>query len=360
MNAAVAVLLAVMNLPAPAADANDPVRVGLKWLAAQQKVDGSWDTLNNYPTAINATAGLALLMQGSTAKDGTYAPHIRKAVAWFEANASDDGMLGGRTESERYQPHYSHAQALLFVACAYDVDDDGDRRARLAKLLEKATALLIGRQSPGGGWGLGDRRDPGGFDRTDTTAIVLQALLAVRKAGVAVPTKVIAQGFQFLTRATNTANGKLVYATSGGVAPRGEEGLWTLSADAAATAFMHDGARPLVQSKWVTCASTHTPAQLQMLNQVRRHGSSVLSAQYEVARCAYSLGDNGHRKLDPDARPENLLRWSSYRDKLFPLLKAAQLDDGSWPDNNLGSAYITALTLIILQLKNGYLPAFAR
>ena len=73
---------------------------------------------NASATAITATAGLALLMEGSTPKAGAYAPNVVKAVAWIEKNAAESGLLLSRTDLETTQSVAAHTQALLFLACA--------------------------------------------------------------------------------------------------------------------------------------------------------------------------------------------------------------------------------------------------
>src|SRR5205085_4892436 len=76
-----------------AADADDTATVlakykpatdkGLKWLAEQQQKDGHWEGNGGGRTVeMTALAGLALLAEGGTAKDGAYAEQLRKAVEW--------------------------------------------------------------------------------------------------------------------------------------------------------------------------------------------------------------------------------------------------------------------------------------
>src|SRR5262249_33841080 len=128
-------------------DVNVCVQKGLKWLAGQQKEEGGWAGINRVPrTHFTAAAGLALLMEGSTPKEGAYAPHLRKAIEWMENNAQPSGQLGGRNGFDSNTMN-DHALALLFLACAYDVDDDEERRARVGKLLEKAVDFACERQS---------------------------------------------------------------------------------------------------------------------------------------------------------------------------------------------------------------------
>ncbi len=356
--AAAAIALAILTTPAPTSSAGPTVQVGLKWLASQQKADGTWDSLNGFaPTTTTATAGLALLMEGSTPKDGAYAPHIRKTIAWLETNTSDKGMLASNGQNEMYQYIPSHSQALLFLVCAYDADDDPERRTRIAKVLTKATAFLVEQQTARGGWGFVGSRPGNDYDDSQSTATVLQALLAVRKAGIKVPRKATDGAVQYLSKATNNEGG-IIYSIFGGQVPRGNDGQPMISSMAAAGALMQDGSRPELLAKWVKYANgTNTAQQLQLL---RTNGIYAIPHQHHLSRVAFALGENGHRKLDPDASEESLLRWSVHRARLFKVLKETQGKDGNWPDQNFGPVYSTALTLVILQLDNDYLPAFSR
>ena len=114
--------------PAPV-NVKESVTRGLKWLAEQQELDGNWyGRANSAPTTTTAMAGLALLMEGSTLKTGTYAPNLRKAVEWMEKTAAANGSLVGTNRTDAARPMNAHALATLFLACAHDVDDDPARR----------------------------------------------------------------------------------------------------------------------------------------------------------------------------------------------------------------------------------------
>jgi hypothetical protein len=75
---------------------------------------------------------------------------------------------------------------------------------------------------------------------------------------------------------------------------------------------------------------------------------------------AYALGENGHRTLDPDAKPGDVLKWSTYRETVFRSIKTAQSADGSWVETVPGPVFGSAVALVILQMENDYLPAFSR
>src|SRR5258708_6572623 len=75
------------------------VNKGLDWLASKQTPNGSWSAIGDqYQVPMTALAGVALLMEGSTYKDGKYAPQIRKAVEWLMERSQDgnnrDGLIG--------------------------------------------------------------------------------------------------------------------------------------------------------------------------------------------------------------------------------------------------------------------------
>ena len=122
------------------------------------------------------------------------------------------GVLAGRIadwlyENEQYQYMTLHANALLFLACAYDADDDTDRRKRLGKLLEKGVKFAAENQTTRGGWGSVSPRENGDYDESLATTQVLQGLFAVRKVGLDVPKKTTDRGIDYLVKSTNRDGG---------------------------------------------------------------------------------------------------------------------------------------------------------
>jgi hypothetical protein len=57
---------------------------GLEWLKKQQNHDGHWEAMGQqYPVTMTAMAGMAMVMEGSTIRDGKYSDNIRKTVDWL-------------------------------------------------------------------------------------------------------------------------------------------------------------------------------------------------------------------------------------------------------------------------------------
>src|SRR5688500_10720699 len=134
------VLLAVAAVPAPAqdrekkrkAEVDGMVDKGLEWLKRNQAPDGHWEAQGGqYPTSMTALAGMAMLMEGSTLREGKYSDNLVKAVNWFMARSQPNGLLGNPnnpTESSRYI--YGHGFGMLFLASAYGEEEDMDRRKK--------------------------------------------------------------------------------------------------------------------------------------------------------------------------------------------------------------------------------------
>jgi prenyltransferase beta subunit len=350
--AAAAIALALLAPKPEPPDVRPAVRKGLDWLAKQQGEDGSWRGMNDgLPTFVTGYAALALLMEGSTLQDGAYSSHLRKALAWMEKNARPDGLLGGTHQTESSWDTNGHAIGLLFLACAYDVDDNPERRLRVGKLLDRAVAFASDCQTPSGGWGYQSASQTS--DDSFSTITMLHALVGARKAGIAVPKVTTQRAIDYLVKSTRP---------DGGVADRpmandaNTELNPLLAAGAAVGALMHDGRRPAELPRWVNSARAGASPVMQNL----ATNPIALFQQYHMARVAYALGESGHRKLEPAVRDAELVRWATYRATAFKPVADAQRDDGGWPEVFFGRAQTTAFALIVLQLDNDYLPAFSR
>src|SRR6516162_7358776 len=118
------ILFAAFSAPVARADGMSPeqrkaVQKGLEWLAKNQHKDGHWEAFGGqFPVAMTGISGMALLMEGSTIRDGKYKDNIRRATDWLMAHSHPNGMIGNPNipgEAGRYM--YGHGFATLFLSC---------------------------------------------------------------------------------------------------------------------------------------------------------------------------------------------------------------------------------------------------
>lgn len=334
-------------------DVDATIEKGLEWLKKNQAPDGHWEAQGGqYPTSMTALAGMAMLMEGSTLKEGKYSDNLVKAVNWFMARSQPNGLLGNPnnpTESARYT--YGHGFGLLFLASVYGEEDNGDRRKKLEVLIRKAVEFTGKAQTDKGGWGYVSAKDGGNFDEGSTTITQLQAVRAARNAGIPVPKEIIDKATDYLRKCT-TPRGGIIYSLAHGSALAGQERP-ALTAAAIACAFSSGQYNNDDAKKWIKYCKENIP-----IGKGRLAHDEYQS--YYYAQAIYVLGDDRYGDLFPKEPKANWLTWTGYKEAMFEHLKSTQNADGSWSSGYIGPVYSTAVNLTILQLDKGILPIYHR
>jgi hypothetical protein len=339
----------------------ETIRKGLTWIAKEQKKDGHWGAQgDNYPVAMTALAGMALLCEGSTIREGKYSENIRKAVDWLmeTERTRANGLISNPNhpgEMGRYM--YGHGYALLFLACVYGDEDNKERREKLKGILKRGVKFTGEAQSTQGGWYYTSAKDCGDADEGSVTITQLQGLRACRNAGIPVPKAIIDKGRKYLEKATTT-NGGVVYSLGrGGMgAMVGGERI-ALTAAAVACGFSAGEYKSKIVQKWLKYCKSQIP-----IGSFTRIGHDEYT-HYYYAQALYVLGDKGYAKLFPKSDPKEVLTWSAYRKEMFKFLKESQDRNGSWARGggwSIGPIYSTSVYLTILQLDNAALPIYQR
>jgi hypothetical protein len=328
----------------------ESINKGLAYLAKMQLNDGHWEASGGqYPFAITALAGMAMLMEGSTLSDGKYADSIRKAVDWLMEHSQPNGLLvnpNHPSEAGRYL--FGHGYVMLFLATVYGQEEDGDRRHKLEQILTKAVEFTGNAQSNRGGWGYITAAEGNNFDEGASTIIQLQGLRAARNAGIVVPKKLI--DIDYLRKCT-TPRGGIIYSITN--ATDGDRPALTAAALACMfTAGEYDSD---LAKKWIKFCQQTIPIDKPDL----RIGHDEY-AHYYYAQSLYIIGDKGYEKLFPGSKPAEQLTWSKYRETMFDGILSRQAGDGGWDTGPIGPAYSTACCLTILQLDNGTLQIYQR
>ena len=309
---------------------------GLDWLANTQSRLGHWSANGgNYPTAMTALAGIALLSEGSTTTQGKYAPNIRAAVDYLlsDSRALSNGLIGDPVNDDRYT--YGHGFAMLFLSQVLGEEEDELRRRDLMNTLAHAVVFTGRAQTKAGGWGYKSAKEDNDFDEGSTTVTQVQGLRACRNAGVPVPREIIDKAVDYIHRCTTSEGGVRYQLRSSG-----------------------DRGRPAITAAAVAClfnageyGDKNVPKMLEFcqknLSSINEQGFGHWHyAHYYYAQVLYRQGGT---------------KWSEYSKKIKSKIIEEARRDGDfhyWDQGYIGSVYTTAMNLTILQLDNAALPIY--
>ena len=313
---------------------DESVAKGLEYLRKNQSSDGSWSSQGGmYPTTMTGMAGLALLLEGSTCREGKYADTIGKAVDWYLKRSQQNGLLGtpsNPSEGSRYT--YGHGFGMLFLACVYGEEDDPATRKKLEALLKKAVDFSCKAVTKHGGWGYVSAADMNDFDEGSTTVTQLQALRAARNAGIYVPNETIDRCIDYVKRSQNS-DGGFMYQLSGGPSrfPRSAAGIVALY-----SAGIYEGDE-------IRKGLDYLMQNMPRAEDFSRDTHAMYGHYYAVQAMWQAGGEH----------------WKKWYPAVQEVLVRQQQPDGSWQDL-ICSEYGTAMSCIILQMPNNYLPIFQR
>jgi hypothetical protein len=313
----------------------------LAFLARQQNEDGSFGGVNRGNIAYTSLSGLALMAGGNQPGRGKYGAHVRKAVE--NVIGMEDRMQKGFLHnpfSSNYGPMYGHGFAMLFLGEVHGMINEPVLRDKVRNTLRNAVDLTVKSQNHQGGW----RYKP--FDgEADVSATICQikALRSARNAGFTVPKTVADKCIKYVKSCQDPASGGFRYQPNSG-------GPGFARTAAGIDALYSSG---LYESKELE----------QALNYLKRfkpgggnpRGGGIFGnletqahyhyGHYYAAHAMWIAGGDYWREWYPAIRNE---------------LLATQSPDGSWNTPQFGPEYATAMSLIILQIPNRYLPILQR
>lgn len=310
----------------------ESINKGLKWVARTQSKLGHW-TAANYPTAMTALGGTALICSGSTTTQGPYAKNIRRAVDYLTTKVRPNGLIGDPLRDNRYT--YGHGFSMLFLSQVLGEEEDEERREELVEILTKAVDFSINAQTASGGWGYVSAKDGNNFDEGSTTITQVQGLRGCRNAGIPVKAKAIDDAIKYITVECKNADGGISYSSK-------NKGSSRPAITAAALAALYNAG---------DYESKHVPDMLEYCKKnLGRIDSGNSFGHWHYTYLYYS------QVMYRQERSE----WEPFRDKLYDrIVREQNKDSGEW-SGNIGPIYVTACNLIMLQLDKGYLPIYQR
>ena len=322
------------GLPLPALitpETQKAINRGLEYLGRSQSREGAWRHQRGmggqYPVAMTALAGLALLSSGSTATEGKYAPQISRAANFILNSRGKNGLISRLEEENRSM--YGHGFSMLFLGQLYGMEDDPAKQKRIHQMLLNAAALTARSQSRLGGWMYTPDMNS---DEGSVTITQLQGLRSARNAGVAIQKEVIDKALGYLEKSARP-DGGIAYRASGGGQSRPP-----ITAAAVAcwyNAGQYDNPRAVKALAYVKKKIGRSPA---------GGGHAWGHRYYAHLYMAQVMWLSG---------PEN---WEWYFPSMRDWLLREQAADGSWTGDGVGKTYGTAIALVILQIPYGYLP----
>jgi len=339
-------VLGTLSRPATAARRlprwDNSIQRGLAWMTRTQSRLGHW-TAGNYPTAMTALAGTALLASGSTTTQGPHSRSIRHAVDYLIDKGStrraggqiiprNKGLIGDPQRDNRYT--YGHGFSMLYLSQVLGEEEDEERRSDLIAMLEHAVKFSAYAQTRSGGWGYVSAKDGNDFDEGSTTITQVQGLRGCRNAGIPVSPEVIEQAKQYIYSCKNK-DGGISYSSRN----RGTS-------------------RPAITAAALACLYNAGDYSSEHSDEMLKYCKEQL---YQVSRAEASFGHWHYTYLyySQVVYRQGGKEWENFRDKLYDRIISEQQSDGSW-SGTIGPIYITACNLIMLQLDRGYLPIYQR
>jgi len=333
--------------PDPGADFITPeaqaaIDRGLAFLAAQQLDDGAFTSDRaggGSAVGIAALAGLALMAGGHQPGRGRYARTVSHAVDYVLACgagatpgflASPDAQRGFRG-GQNQQAMYSHGFACLFLSEVSGMLPDPARQRQLKAVLEQAVAFTVRAQNKEGGWRY--EPQPPQAD-VSVTVVQMMALRAARNAGLFVRKSVVDSGVEFL-KGCQQPDGGFGYT-------RGQRPYSMFARSAACLVGLFSAGQysgPAVD-RGLRYVMQFLPVRQFSQNEIPAH--YYYYGHYYAALAMWTAGGEHWAQWFPAVRDE--------------LLGKARAAGGVWTDLNYGPAYATAMSLIVLQLPNNYLP----
>jgi len=319
-----------------AASANSPdvqrvVSRGLEWLATHQSRLGHWSANESrYPAAMTGLAGVALLCEGSTTREGKYAANIRRAVDYLVSRSRPNGLIGDPVRDDRYT--YGHGFSMLFLSQVLGEEEDLERREQLTDVLTRAVNFTGYAQTEAGGWGYLSAKDGQGFDEGSTTITQVQALRGCRNAGIPVPAEIIQRAIKYIKICT-TKEGAVQYNSKGG------------------------GPRQAITAAAIACLYNAGDYDDEYVPKLLDYCKKNLT---NLSNSGFGHWHYAHYYYSQVLYREGGAAWEKYRDAIGKRLVEEASSDGSWNQGYIGAVYTSAVNLTILQLENATLPIYQR
>ncbi len=310
---------------------DEAIQKGLAYLIKEQNEDGSFGSGRfGKNIAVTAVACIALMGDGNLPGRGPYAKNVEAGLEFVLKSSTETGLLAADSTNG---PMYGHGFAALFLGEIYGMTQGGGETAysaRVHEALVKACRLIEQSQNPDGGW----RYNPVPYDAdVSVTICQIMALRSARNAGIEVPKEVVDKAVEYVRQCQNPDGGFRYQLNQGFSA-------WPRSAAGVASLYYAGIYRDDALDKGVEYLTTTA-----LPGATSAPSAHYFYGHYYAVQAMFLAGGKHWAAWWPAIRKELLDR---------------QDPEGSWPDQSVGPAYGTAMSLIVLQMPKRLLPIFQK
>ena len=325
----------------PEADAVDvAIERGLKFMAAAQRANGSYDGPHGETAAVPALVGMACLSKGHLPTSEPYGKTILKSLDYVLSTAdlgekaAFRGYMGGPGNGRMY----AHAIATLFLSEMSGMVDD-ERQAKIDNVLPLAVKVILDAQNQRknnpaflGGW----RYQPSSDDADlSCSGWCLMALRSARLNGVRLPGDAIEKAVLYIKRSQKQDSGGFSYQWSNGQYAENLTGAAILCLELCGRHLDPDalkGAQFIAKTYAKSLAVEH---------------GNVHYGLYYTSQGLFQLGGE---------------LWKEFSAWMYETYLKRQQADGSWRGNGDegNPAYATAMTVLAFTVPYRMLPIYQR
>ncbi len=323
------------------------VKMALEWLAANQSIEGRWDSRKNgggierrvlghdresagahADMGVSGLALLAFLSGGHTHMDGPHMETVRRGLEFISGNQGSDGNLYG--DAKLYERMYCHSMATLALGEAVAMTGDDKLRSSLRRAVEYSIRAQSGAD---GGW----RYQPGDTGDMSQFGWVVLGLRSAELGGIEISRETREGMNRFLHQSTRGAfRGLGCYRPGEGPSP-------TMTAEALVCRYLLE----------------KTP-QPQTVSEAQ---SYIMRSPPTESHINYYYWYYGTMAMYQSGGPE----WELWNKSLTEILVSRQtqsgIDRGCWPADGVwagygGKVYSTAMATLCLEVYYRYMPFY--